>query len=697
MTISFNVQHAPRGAWSSFTIGHFGTRGGPGGQRGRPGNSNVFIGVEREGEAPTFLPFFQRASDRALEFGVSAGDDGTLSLRTWDEGSIRRELRWTSDVWTAGPLKFSLVSPFWRLPDPASASDAELRLACCPVVFATLQVDNRSSDRSCRAMLAIDDHKMRDLASTSQDALVGVACGTRHGLAARPRANLRAFIEHGPVEGFRFADERLFRIGRTGGLVLTVGPRATGEVVVAIGFHEAGLVTTGFPARYFYNRYFENLEAVLAFGLDHWEEYRARAAERNAELAASTLNEEQRFLLAHATHSYWGSTALLERADHRTPLWVVYEGEYEMMNTLDLTVDQAFFEMRYLPWAVRNELDFFVERYSYIDRIRRPDDPPDESFEGGIAFCHDQGVGGQFTPPGESSYELANVPARCFSYMAYEELANWICCAGVYVAGSGDDAFLRRHESVVMACFDSLTRRDDPDPTRRTGMMGLEGARTRSGAEITTYDSLDPSLGPARGNLYLGVKTWACHVILEWLFRRLDRSTEASLARDAARLSAATIAAAYDPALGYLPANLAGGSHSAIVPAIEGLVYPHVMGIEAALDFQGDYGALLDALRRHFIAVFRPGICQFEGGGWKLSSSSDNSWMSKIAICQYVAKAVLGIEPGEDALVHDRAHADWQRSGTGAWACCDQMANGVAIGSRFYPRLVTACLWLEED
>ncbi len=33
----------------------------------------------------------------------------------------------------------------------------------------------------------------------------------------------------------------------------------------------------------------------------------------------------------------------------REPFWVVNEGEYRMMNTLDLTIDQSFFELTNEP------------------------------------------------------------------------------------------------------------------------------------------------------------------------------------------------------------------------------------------------------------------------------------------------------------------------------------------------------------
>ena len=51
------------------------------------------------------------------------------------------------------------------------------------------------------------------------------------------------------------------------------------------------------------------------------------------------------------------------------------------------------------------------------------------------------------------------------------------------------------------------------------------------------------------------------------------------------------------------------------------------------------------------------------------------------------------------ARAGDRVHADWQRRpGCGVDAMCDQIWSdtGVTCGSRYYPRGVTAFLWLRE-
>ena len=41
-----------------------------------------------------------------------------------------------------------------------------------------------------------------------------------------------------------------------------------------------------------------------------------------------------------------------------------------MMNTLDLSVDHAFWELDQNPWVVRNLLDNFTRHYSYVDEVQ---------------------------------------------------------------------------------------------------------------------------------------------------------------------------------------------------------------------------------------------------------------------------------------------------------------------------------------
>jgi hypothetical protein len=384
---------------------------------------------------------------------------------------------------------------------------------------------------------------------------------------------------------------------------------------------------------------------------------------------------------------------------HR-PLWVVNEGEYRMMNTFDLTVDHAFFELSYHPWTLRNTLDLFIQRYGYVDGLQDAAAADRPRFPGGISFTHDMGVANQFSPPHYSSYERPNL-SGCFSYMTQEQLCNWCLCAALYglqtTLSDGDVLWLVARRATLHACLESLQRRDGPEALRN-GLMSFDSARCEQGQEITTYDSLDPSLGQARANAYLAVKTWASYLALSRCLDTLGEEAKAVEAEEQAARAAASIAMQWNDAQEYFPAVFEQGSpgfSSRILPVIEALVYPYIWGDEDAVSPYGRYGQLISQLRRHLKAALTPGMCvDAESGGLKISSSSDNTWMSKIFLCQFVAEKVLGLPLLPE---YDAAHARWQREGNSRdFAFTDQVrsSDGKDLGSRFYPRGVTSILWM---
>jgi len=65
-----------------------------------------------------------------------------------------------------------------------------------------------------------------------------------------------------------------------------------------------------------------------------------------------------------------------------------------MMNTLDLSVDQVFWELKHNPWVVRNIMSAFARRYSYHDQVKGRGSV---LLPGGIAFCHDMGINNNFS------------------------------------------------------------------------------------------------------------------------------------------------------------------------------------------------------------------------------------------------------------------------------------------------------------
>jgi hypothetical protein len=165
-------------------------------------------------------------------------------------------------------------------------------------------------------------------------------------------------------------------------------------------------------------------------------------------------------------------------------------------------------------------------------------------------------------------------------------------------------------------------------------------------------------------------------------------------------LLAATLTTKFETDTGFFPAVFEKGNRSRILPAVEGFVYPLFLGYKDAVNPNGRFATLFTQLSRHISQALQPGTClDASSGGWKMSSTSTNTWFSKIAIAQHVIRELFPAAMTEAARCGDRVHADWQRTpGCGRDAMCDQIRSdsGESCGSRYYPRGVTAFLWLRE-
>lgn len=693
----FNAHHSPIGAFASFTLGFKGAKGGPAISLGKPADSNVYIGLQDVGKSSyKALPFFDCGIDESGRYSLEKQEPVKSRLISpFADNEIQRDFEICTDRWIAGDLDVTIYSPVQSIPDPQSASEDQLKSVLLPAVMVEITVDNTGNSCKRRAFIGYDGsdryHAMRHV-HDEKNRITGIAQG-----------GMTAIIGHmGSVRSaIDFSIESILTdpvvenwdcgLGSTALLVMEI---PAGEITTfrfAVCFYIDGCATTGISTHYYYTRLFKNLEEVGRFALENFNEIKNRCILTNRNFKNNCLSEDQRFMMAYAIRSYYGSTELLEAGEK--PVWVVNEGEYRMMNTLDLTVDQLFYEMNMNPWTVRNVLDLYLERYSYRDTVRFPGDK--REFPGGLTFTHDMGVANVFSHYGYSSYEKGGLDG-CFSYMSHEQLVNWLCCAVVYINNSGDEDWLKKHTGTLIECFNSMLNRDNPDPGERNGVMGLDSSRTMGGAEITTYDSLDVSLAQSRNNVYLAGKCWAVYVALEKIFKRQDLIELSGEAGKQAERCAYTITR-HLSAEGYIPAVLGENNISKIVPAIEGLVFPYFAGCKEALDANGRFGGYIRALKSHFEKILVKGICLFDDNGWKLSSTSNNSWLSKIYLCQFIARRILDIKTDACGKLADTAHVNWlTRPENSYWSWSDQIVSGFAEGSKYYPRGVTSFLWLEE-
>ncbi|MFP4379715.1 MAG: glycoside hydrolase family 52 protein [Candidatus Sumerlaeia bacterium] len=694
---SFQMEHSPRGAEASFTLGHVGMGGGFSLEQGKLLEQDVYIGYFQDGEVVS-LPYNKQGGasvDTGMAEFIPTGDPESekyppVNCRFLAEADIRRDFALATDTWQTDKIEFSLVTPVRGIPDPDHVPAGAFKDSICPAITGRIVFDNRNSDTPMRGFFAVGGVKgFRQLDEITGGELSGIMAVEHYGFAVPNAENVTGFSDMFMDFPFRRPEPIRNFLSGIGGILVDVEPGDCVALPMVFGWYKPGIVTLGKACQYMYTHYFADLLDVLRYGLMREEAWRNVAEKEDDCLRNSGMNEARQFLYAKSIRSYWGSTQLF--AEGKRPRWVVNEGSCNMINTLDLTVDMAFWETREHPWLLRNVLDASADEYSYVDTLHFPGDETPQP--GGVSFTHDHGFRNTFSRTGYSHYEAKNHP-ECFSYMTHEELLNWILCAAVYAHGTQDREWVHRRIGLIGDCLDSMLNRDHPDADQRNGVMGLDSNRCGMQSEITTYDSLDPSLGQARNNTYMAIKCWAAYVALDYLFQMAGADAWQSrieTARNSARLAATTVTNAFDEKLGYIPAILEGDDQSAIIPVIEALVYPEQLGLSELLTEDGPYGELIQALKKHHQAVLVEGRCLFPDGGWKLSGNNDNSWMSKIFICQYVAEKILGLKPDEKS---DEAHDHWWRVGCARQSVVDQVVGGKTGGSGAkYPRTASCVLW----
>jgi len=733
----YNSQHSPVGAFASFTLGFKGASGGLGVELSGPARQNVYIGAESSDHPGQFfaLPFYDDVIDHHAETEPTAQDvwgdsDKRSGVRSdkpdannppvkivsfADEKIIRRTTP-ARDIWRCGGLEFKIYTPFPSIPDMTleaefmSVDPSIIKDVLIPAVFAELTVDNSANAKPRKAFFGYEGgdpyNAMRRIDSWEKSGDDKAGTGRPSKVAGIDNMNIKGIAQGGVTGIFTDApdavcalafspdelladdisDRLTFGLGTTGLIVMTAKPYEARTWRFAVCFYRAGVATTGIETCYMYTRHFKDIEDTAGYALKNFERYRAEAANFDTTVAERRLSGDRLFMLSQAVKSYYGSTQLLFDRKAGLPLWIVNEGAYRMMNTLDLAVDQLFFEMLKNPWTVRSVLDQYAGRYSYTDYVKSASG---RKSPGGISFAHDMGVANVFSAPGRSAYELRG-RSGCYSYMTQEQLVNWILCAGVYWEGSGDIGWLESRRQVIWQSLTSMLSRDSATDADRDGVMDLDSLKTGAGAEITTYDNVDTALGRARRSSYLAVKCWAAYLALADMFGALNLVGAVRAASDQAERCADTIMK-YRNADGTIPALLEEGDTAVTLSLVEGLVYPVVMGLFEDMALSEKYCGFISALKKHFEVALEKG-CKFPDGSWKMSKTSDNSWLSKTFLCQFIAEKVFKLPPDEEA---DKIHASWLLDPDNAiQAFSDQMRAGKICGSAYYPRGVTSILWL---
>jgi len=687
----FMTHHAPMGAWSSLTLG-------------LPGEG---VGIDSEGlciqsvgdlvagfsHGPgktTLFPFFsspRTADSEAKAAGASVGGE-FKACRIVPLEKLSRTLTPAIDEFSTEGMKLRITCPRGELKPSLKAPD--MSLALLPSVLVELEIDNSGSDHSATCFLGFVSKgygRLRPL-DWGDSGLAGVAYQDHWALASMTNGGAYTLRAWSILDHLENGSRIIHGGGNDGGIAMTVPPRSKRTLTAALAFYRSGdSVTHGWQHQsYAYTRFYPDLESVARATLDKADSIRASASAFDRRVLPENADPVFAGMLAQASQAYYANSSLLVNRDD-TLHWSVCEGQYAWRNTLDLAADHLPYELMAHPWVAGNVIDGFIDRYSYHDKVRFAGET-NASHDGGISFAHDQGNYTAYSPSGGSAYEL---PGRdgVYSYMTMEQLLNGVYCASAYALKGGDREWSKRRLPVAREMMESLENREHWDPSKRDGILRGQSDRVGSGSEITTYDALDPALKNSCGSLYIVVKTWCAAQMLEQWFLQEGDATSANRAKALADRAAKALSASFDTNRKAFPSNLLEPSSGLITAALDPLAVPLHCGLGKDMK---RYPLLLEQLGSHASTCLRPGNCaDSQNGALLLSSSSKNTWPSKVALVLASAgwlsdKPVRSLAPGACNQL-----ASWMRDSAAILTASDQIdvSTGKVIGGSYYPRLVT--------
>jgi hypothetical protein len=675
-----NVDHAAVGTYSTLAYGYQGDRCGLGRSSASipyaGGGGGVVIALSGPGGLQA-LPFVASTA--------SISSNATFFLNT----NVQRTLTPCMDEWNinSGALAFTHYTPAWNMPDLNTATLTAKRRFFLPATWLVFTINNTNS-------IAEDFYFGLRTSGTQQS----YSSGTYQGFSVSEAA---LAVQTGSCDLLSGSNLTAALNGMTSGFAfhLNIPAGQTKTLMIVVTYYRSTALDTRVSGSYYYTSLFGSMDSVIDSAFAGFSDAQARCQQLKTAMANAGLNPFRQFLASHALHSYMADTVCLVDPTNRV-YWREMEGEYNYINTFDLTVDHAFYDSYMYPWALRNVLDTYSGAingtgYTFNHSLYNATNSLVVSTNG-FSFHHDMGSGGTSLAPGTDPTSYENT----YSYMGQEELQNWILCAGLYWSHSGNDAWLTNNAALLQTCLTSMLLRDDTNVLTRDGITTYVNKRG-SAPEISTYDALDPSLQSPRLNGMTTVKSWAAYVAMQAMFNRIGDTADAATCQNAAMACARSITNAwntYSGSPGYIPAFLDGSNLSAIIPMVEGLAVPAQMGLTNAVDRTGGpYAAMLQALSNHMNAVLISGRClDATSGGWKLSSANVNTWQSKVYLCQYVTENVLGITNSHVDGQVDQIHATFEMTEAPYQGWSDQlqsMGSGSPLGSRHYPRGVTSALW----
>ena len=690
----FMTHHSPIGAYASFTFGAIG-KGvsidleSP---RVKEERYDLYAGYSQEGVVMA-LPFRENISVGVSQ--LDSSDEGNKEIKRekkngwtyFTEKEITRTLTPCVDRFEAGRMMLEVYTPHPQLEDPEK--EGLSAYAVCPGMLLRLVIDNQDGDTPATGYLGLGNRVLRYIHSVQTDGLKGLGCKNSWMLLTDADSDaylLRSF----QLDYLLKNDIDILHETGPGAICVKAAPGEKKELFAAFGFYTGDPATCGIETYYAYNQHFKNVREVCRLVLDNAECIMQESAALDIAIEKAVGDPVKLQILGQGVRGYEASTQLTF-ADGKY-YYNVGEGAYCWRNTLDLAADHLPWELFRNPWVVRNIMDLYIERYSYHDKVTFSDEPG-LYYEGGLSFTHDMGNFVTLSGETHSDYETDKyVDAACYFYMTIEELLNGIYCICAYALQTGDKAWMEKRAEVLRQLLCSMENRDHHDPAKRDGILKATSSRTgQTGKESTTYDALDHSLMDAPGNLYVAVKTGCALIMLKKCFEELGDEAFAARAAGMLALNQASLAK-FKTEEGYLRANLYSDTDSRVLAAVESLAVPYMLGLT---------GEAMESVKELLLAHIR--ICMQEGycideitGGVRLSSKSNNTWVSKVILSFAVIEKVFGIGLEKEYPTAMRELAHWCQISAKDDTISDQVltTERKVIGGCYYPRSASTAIWI---
>ena len=270
-TNSFHAHHSPMGAHASFTLGMFGANGGMALEKGEPADQSIFIGYRSESGLTRLFPFYENLVNDAERFsqGDSQNEARTVEFR---DDEIQRNYQWSTDQFVAPGIDFKIKTPFFPIPDPAIADESALKKASCPASFIEVSLTNHS-DEAWEGFFAIQGSTPWTPLSSRQGGLKGMISRDEIGFASDDES-VSEFIDFGIEQALGFTHKTPnFLLGPIGGLSFSVPAGTEKTVRIALAYFKEGNVTFNRSAAYWYTQYFNSIESVFSYALEHYDAY----------------------------------------------------------------------------------------------------------------------------------------------------------------------------------------------------------------------------------------------------------------------------------------------------------------------------------------------------------------------------------------------------------------------------------------